>query len=215
MKIKWLGHSCFIITLQNGTTILTDPVDKESGYDIGKIQADIVTVSHGHHDHSNLSVLSGTPSIIDSEGTHDLLDIKITGIPTWHDDVCGTKRGNNLMFLIEADGMRMLHAGDLGQLLDPLTLKAVGKVDMLFVPIGGVYTIDYSKALTLMNTLNPKITVPMHYRTAAITFKLCDIAPFLNRAADMFNIKQLNNSEFEISSADTFDHAVIIPDYSR
>ncbi len=215
MKIKWLGHSCFLITLNDGTKILTDPVDRESGYDIGKIETDVITVSHDHHDHNNISAAVGTPHIISTEGEHDISGIKITGIPTWHDDVCGTKRGNNMMFLIEADGIRMLHAGDLGQLLDPLTLEAVGETDVLFVPVGGVYTIDYSKALTLMSTLNPKLTVPMHYRTASVTFKLCDIAPFLNRAADKFNIQRINSSEFFVDAPILHGNTVLLPDCSR
>ncbi|MBQ9833170.1 MAG: MBL fold metallo-hydrolase [Clostridia bacterium] len=215
MKIKWLGHSSFLITTNNDTKILTDPVDKESGYDIGITNADIVTLSHDHHDHSNTSILKNTACIITTAGEHSYHDIKLTGIPTWHDEICGQKRGNNIMFLIEADDIRILHAGDLGQLPDPLTLNAIGKTDILLVPIGGVYTIDYEKALALMNILNPKLTIPMHFRTPSVTFKLGDLSPFLNRASDKYAINKINSSEFEISTPLSVQNTIFLPDYTK
>ena len=215
MKIKWLGHSCFLITLKDGTSILTDPVDLESGYNISGTKADIVTVSHDHHDHNNISaVIGGAPKIINAEGVHEVNGIKITGIPTWHDDDCGTKRGKNLIFLIEADGLSMLHTGDLGQLLDPLTLKAVGNIDMLFVPVGGIYTIDSSKALVLMNILNPALTIPMHYKTEVLTFELSEIEPFLEIAAGKYKIQRIDNCEFEINTPIGFKNTVIVPTHA-
>ena len=146
MKLRWYGHSCFLLTGADGVRILTDPCDPPTGYKLHDIEADAVTVSHAHHDHNYLAAAAGQPAVIDSAGTFDVRGCRVTGVPTWHDPERGKKRGPNLVFVFEIDGLRVAHLGDLGDVPDAATVDAIGRVDVLLCPIGGYYTIDADEA---------------------------------------------------------------------
>lgn len=164
LNIRWLGHSCFLFTNQDGLTVLTDPFNEKVGYPVPHIETDIVTVSHHHHDHDSVQVLPGKPQIFDGEGLHVFSGLSIQGTSTFHDAEQGTKRGKNTLFSFTMDGVRIVHLGDLGHLLSPDHLADVGQVDIACVPVGGFYTIDAEQAYQVVQQLNPKIVLPMHYK---------------------------------------------------
>lgn len=212
MTIKWFGHSCFLLTDAEGTRLLTDPCDPATGYDIGHVEADAVTSSHGHHDHNYFDVVDEGVAIINEPGEYTVKGIKITGFPTWHDDAQGAVRGRNIMYLFEMDGLRVMHAGDLGQLPNEDVINAIGKVDVLLTPVGGVYTIGYQGARDLANTLGPKVVIPMHYRTDALRFELEDVTPFLDHASGCA-IHRMRQSEASITPESLGSDRIIVLDY--
>ncbi len=166
MIIRYLGHAFFTLTLENGQVIAMDPYDEFYGYPRRKVAADVCTVSHQHYDHNGVAALTGDVHCIDAAGTYRVADgITITGIPTYHDHHQGQRRGDNLFFVIEAEGLRIGHAGDLGHLPDSRLLKAIGKLDILLLPVGGTYTIDAAEAARTMLMIAPTVCIPMHYRT--------------------------------------------------
>ena len=168
MLLQHIGHAEFLITLESGFRIVTDPYDASVGYPIPAIEADGVLVSHHHHDHDAVDNVSGHPQVIDYAGIHTFApDVKVTGILADHDDAGGSKRGKTLLFLLEAEGLRVVHLGDLGCLLDADQLEALGQVDILMLPVGGFYTIDAQTAKDVAEQLDPRIIIPMHYRTEA------------------------------------------------
>jgi len=166
MILKYYGHAFFTWTLENGTTIAHDPYGEFYEYPARSVKADLCLVSHHHHDHDGVSCLKPGFSMIDQPGIHRLEnDITVLGVPTWHDEAQGAKRGPNTFWIVEAEGMRVGHAGDLGHVLDARQVKRVGRLDVLLLPVGGYYTIDPQTALEVCRQLNPTVVVPMHYRT--------------------------------------------------
>ena len=166
MLLTCLGHAKFLIELNSGLRIVTDPFDAACGYPLTETRADVVLVSHGHHDHSAVETISGNPRIIREAGTYTLESgVTVTAIPAFHDEVQGAKRGNTLLFLLEAEGLRIAHLGDLGHLLTAEQRKALAPVDVLMLPVGGFYTIDAATAQEVAESLRARIIVPMHYRT--------------------------------------------------
>ncbi|MBQ9252887.1 MAG: MBL fold metallo-hydrolase [Clostridia bacterium] len=166
MLIQHIGHAEFLITLESGFRVVTDPYDASTGYPVQKIEADGVLVSHHHHDHDAVENVTGHPQIIDYAGLHTFApDVKVTGILADHDDAEGAKRGKTLLFLLEAEDLRVAHLGDLGCLLDADQLEALGQVDILMLPVGGFFTIDAAQAKEVIDQLDPRIVIPMHYKT--------------------------------------------------
>ncbi len=180
MKIQWLGHASFLITLASGKKIITDPFDAKVGYPIPGLHAGIVTVSHQHFDHNAVENVPGRPVIVQEEGLHSLGEIKITGIPSYHDTVKGNQRGKNIIFTIEAEGLRICHLGDLGHVLNPGQVEQIGEVDVLLIPVGGYFTIDAGTAVKVVEQLKPKIAVPMHYKTSCVSLPINKVDDFLS-----------------------------------
>lgn len=186
MLIRYQGHSQFLLEDKNGQRVVTDPYDASTGYPMNEVRADAVTVSHAHGDHSFTDKVTGSPVIIHEAGTHmPLPDVKITAIPCFHDEAGGKKRGTNLMMLIEMDGLRVLHCGDLGHLPDDKMLAAAGRVDILLIPVGGFFTIDAAQAVRTAEMFAPAMIIPMHYRTAYnASWPISDAGPFLKMCAE-------------------------------
>lgn len=182
MKIKWLGHSCFLLTSGSNVKILTDPFDDTIGYDLPVEEADIVTTSHKHYDHNNIEVARGDFTHLDSPGKHEVKGITITGVSTWHDDAKGSKRGENIVYIFEIDGLRVCHCGDLGHVFSPQQVAEAGHVDILLVPVGGIYTVDAFEALKIVKQLKPAVTIPMHFKTEALSFSIDTVDNFLTAA---------------------------------
>lgn len=166
MILRYFGHALFTITLNQGTTILTDPYGRFCRYPRRSLEADIVTISHHHYDHDALEIVRGRPMVLDEAGYSMPMDeIIITGIPTFHDNHTGVRRGKNIVFAMETEGLRLVHLGDLGHLPDEAQQEAIGKPDVLFIPVGGTYTLNAQAAVRCVELLKPRITVPMHYQT--------------------------------------------------
>lgn len=193
MKIKWLGHSCFLISTNAGRKIMTDPYDEHIG-PFPDISADVITVSHQHADHNAVELVPGKHLVIEKIGEHALDDVKITGISTYHDKSNGSQRGTNTLFVIEADGVRVCHLGDLGHLLGQEHINALGKIDVLMVPVGGFYTIDANEAKAVVGQLDPAVVLPMHYLTNSLNMPISGIDEFLKYYSNV-----LETSELEIS----------------
>jgi len=175
MKVKWLGHSCFLITADNGLKIVTDPY--EVGFrgiiSYGPVMEspDIVTISHQHGDHNYTGDLQGSPEIIQGAGRHKVKGIEFVGIPCYHDKVSGQQRGDNTIFYFTVDDIRVCHCGDLGHPLDDSTLQSLGHVDLLLIPTGGPEaTLGLDEALALCGKLRPSVTIPMHFRNQQCNF---------------------------------------------
>ena len=166
MLIRHIGHAEFYLMTESGYRIVTDPYDESCGYPVEKIAADAVLVSHHHHDHDAVENVTGHPQIIDGAGTYTLAgDVKVTALDAFHDDAQGLKRGKTLLFLIETEGLKVAHLGDLGDSLTAEQSRALKNVDLLMIPVGGFFTIDAKKARDIAESLAAKIILPMHYKT--------------------------------------------------
>lgn len=179
MEITWLGHSCFLLQDSKGRKLLTDPFDTTLGYEIYKGSPDIVTISHQHFDHNYTKEINGNYKIIDKIGMFYLCDIPIKGTPSYHDKNKGAKRGDNIIFTFKMDDYTLCHLGDLGHSLSDDDIDAIGSVDILFIPVGGNYTLDGKEAAEVTVKINPKIVIPMHYKTSLVSFPLDGVETFL------------------------------------
>ena len=179
MKIKWLGHASFVITSEAGTRIITDPYATKEDLRYGEISesADIVTVSHEHTDHNNVAAVGGKPEVV--RGSAKVKGIEFRGIPSYHDEAGGSKRGKNTIICFEVDGIRVCHLGDLGHQLSDKQASELGRIDILLIPVGGYYTIDAKVATQVCNQLKPRVIIPMHYRTDKCTFPIAVVDEFL------------------------------------
>jgi len=197
MKIKYLAHAAFLITSENGTRIVTDPYQTSDGLKHGAIKetADIVTASHDHGDHNNIAAVKGSPQVVKTGG--DVKGIKIKAVPTAHDDKNGSQRGKNTIFCFEVDGVNVCHAGDLGHELSADHVKAIGKVDVLMIPVGGFFTIDAKTATKVCDQLKPRVILPMHYKTDKLNFPITGVDEFLKGKS---NVTRSNDSEIELKA---------------
>ena len=168
MNITWYGQSCFKI--QNKDIILiTDPFHKSIGLRPPYGSADIVTISHDHFDHNNYSVIKDDPFIIDSAGEFEIKKIIIKGIDSYYDNKEGKERGGNIIYTMEMDEIRICHLGDLEQnALVNGQLEKIGQVDILFIPVGGIFTIDWKSASAIISQIEPRVIIPMHYRIPGV-----------------------------------------------
>lgn len=167
MILTCLAHSMFLIELSNGLRIVTDPTDASSEFSGAPVPCDAVLVSHHHFDHCAMESVSGAAQVIDTAGSHTLAPgVTVTSIAVWHDDAQGAKRGANLIHVLEAEGLRIAHLGDLGHPLTPAQAAMVGKVDLLLAPVGGFYTIDAATAKATAQQLKASVVLPMHYKTS-------------------------------------------------
>ena len=178
MEISWLGHSCFRIKGRQ-VTVITDPYPPDLGYSLGKLTAQIVTVSHQHPSHSYVQGVGGEPKLVTGPGEYEINGVLITGIATFHDMERGQKKGKNTVYLIELDEVSVCHLGDLGHVLTAEQVEELGNVDVLLLPVGGVSTINAPLAAEVVRQLEPKAVVPMHYRTEASSRELEPVDRFL------------------------------------
>ena len=168
MIIRCIGHAEFLIELENGTRILTDPYDATCGYPLMNPEAELVLVSHGHHDHNAVDTVRGVERVIREAGVYELDGgLRVLAVEAAHDDADGAKRGRNLLFCIEAEGLRVMHLGDLGHVPTREQLAALGRADVLMIPVGGFFTIDARTARQVAELLGARVVLPMHYRTQA------------------------------------------------
>ena len=178
MEIAWFGHSCFRLKCKLAS-VITDPYDFNTvGLKRLKISGDVVTISHDHGDHNAANVVEGNPVVFWGPGEYEVKGVRIKGIKSFHDDKQGKERGRNTIYTYYMDGVTVCHLGDLGHQLTAEQVEEVGSVDILLIPVGGVYTIDASDAVEVVAQLDPKIVVPMHYQLPDLKFKLGEIDEF-------------------------------------
>jgi L-ascorbate metabolism protein UlaG (beta-lactamase superfamily) len=195
MNISWYGHSCFKVTtkgketFQNSgnqsarkdasLTLVLDPFDKSVGLTPPRFKADIVFVSHNHPDHNYTEPFKETP-LINEAGEYEIKGIFIKGIKGFHDKKEGKERGAVVMFKIEAEGISLVHLGDLGQNeLSDSQIEELGQVDILLVPVGGKYTIGPEEAQKVINQIEPRLVIPMHYKIRGLNLAIAGVEPFL------------------------------------
>ncbi|MFO7677032.1 MAG: MBL fold metallo-hydrolase [Thermoplasmatota archaeon] len=197
LQIRWHGHSCFEIT--NDVTIITDPHDGKSiGIPAPTVQGDIILVSHDHYDHNKVkSVEKDTSKVVTDKRKKTISNIQITGFESYHDECCGDKRGSNIIYKFIADDVSFCHLGDLGHALDEKTIKLLGNVDILFIPIGGTYTIDAKDAWEIIHLIKPKITIPMHYKIEGLSLPIAGIEDFLENTSAHKVLKVGNEIDIE------------------
>ncbi len=180
MKIKWLGHSSFLLTESTGMTVLTDPYDPNMvGYGFEPASVDIVTVSHGHADHNFLSAVKAKKKVIDAPGKYECDGIHIAGYPSFHDDSDGKLRGKNIIYKFGMDGVTVCHMGDIGEPCSPELIERLIPVNVLLIPVGGTYTVDAEAAKEYVDRLMPDIVIPMHYKIKHCELDIDRVDPFV------------------------------------
>jgi len=211
-KISWAGQSCFQISVSNSrdhsADIVIDPFDEATGLKVPNFSADIVLVTHDHHDHNNIKALKGDPFVIKGPGEYEVKDVFIKGIASFHDDKEGKEKGQNTIYTIEAEDMRFCHLGDLGQKqLTDEQLEKIDSVDILMIPVGGEYTISSTEAQKIISQIEPQIVIPMHYSLPKLKIKLDEVSKFLKTMGknsvtpqDKFTVKSstLSKGDMEI-----------------
>jgi len=164
MEIYYFGHSSFKIKGKQ-VTLVTDPYDDPAlGIKFPKVEADIVTISHSHSDHNAYQKVEGHPFLISEPGEYEAKGVSIFGFKTFHDLKQGNDRGENIIYLIEMDSLRICHLGDLEEVLDDQLLEEINGVDLLMIPVGGFYTLGPEKAVELIAKIEPTIVIPMHFK---------------------------------------------------
>lgn len=178
MKISWRGHASFLIEVE-GKRIVTDPFPERIGLPLKPLAADFVTLSHEHWDHNAFDTVAGKPQII--RGTLDAGTIKFRGIPVFHDKHQGQERGSNTVIKISAAGLNVVHLGDLGHVLTPEQVEKIGRVDILLIPVGGRYSIDAGEAVQVVDQLQSRIVIPMHFSMPGVSVNLAALENFTGR----------------------------------
>jgi L-ascorbate metabolism protein UlaG (beta-lactamase superfamily) len=219
VKVQWFGQACFLVTSPGGTKILMDPFGPDLGYPIPVVSPDVVTISHEHFDHNNVKMAQGNPKVIHgldpasgdwNKVDEQVGDVHIYGVPVYHyEKEADSKRGKDMMMVLEMPGVRILHTGDLGKQLTEEQLKKVGRVDALMVPVGSVYTIDAVGADKVIGQLNPKLVFPMHYKTAALKIALDPLDKFI---AGKKNVMAVKGNEYTIDKLPK-TREIIVLDY--
>ena len=199
LQIRWHGHSCFGIT--NEITLVTDPHDGKSiGIHAPNVTGDIVLVSHDHYDHNSVkSVEKEGSKVITDTRKRNISNVEIKGIESFHDECRGEKRGNNIIYKFTVEDITFCHLGDLGHDLDEDAVQKIGDVDILFIPIGGTFTLDAKQAWRIIKKVKPRIAVPMHYKIGGLSLPITGIEPFLEESK--YEILKVGN-EIDIEKED-------------
>lgn len=179
MRITWHGHACFEI---NGSaTVVTDPHDGKSiGIKPPVVRADIVLISHDHFDHNCSRIVKGDFLTLTGEVDTVANGVRVRSIKAYHDEEGGEKRGAVFLFKFEMDGMTFSHLGDLGHIPTQEQVEFLRGVDVMFIPVGGVFTINGKGARRTIDLVKPKVAVPMHYRTGGLSLSINTLDPFLD-----------------------------------
>ncbi|MFC2023397.1 MBL fold metallo-hydrolase [Chloroflexota bacterium] len=181
MDITWYGHACFRLS-ERGVVIVTDPYAESAdnkGYLRPRVRANVVTISHDHPGHNNRVGFRGGPRFFDGPGEYEVRGVFVTGVATYHDTRRGAVRGRNTVFLFEFPSMTICHLGDLGHVPDQKQIEALSAVDILLVPVGGRNTINAAKAAEVISLVEPRLVIPMHYKTPKETASLQPVDKFL------------------------------------
>jgi L-ascorbate metabolism protein UlaG (beta-lactamase superfamily) len=201
MKIKYFGHAAFELTFESGMKIILDPYQSGSfggALACGPIKGafDAAVVSHDHEDHACKAVLSRSKHVVKTVGRHQIAGVVVESVAAFHDETKGTERGRNLVSVIEADGLRIAHLGDLGHTVTAKEYPLLEHVDVMMIPVGGHFTIDANAAAQVVKSFAPKIVIPMHYKTEKVDFP---ITPVENFTKLMDTVEQAGSSEIVVT----------------
>ncbi|MFX0068032.1 MAG: MBL fold metallo-hydrolase [Promethearchaeota archaeon] len=198
VSVKWLGHACFEI--RNKITIVTDPHDGEGiGLKPPQSEADLVLISHEHHDHkdgASLVAKHNAEVMLSYVGQKIVQEIPVKGIKTYHDPTSGSQRGGNSVYVFEVDEISFCHLGDLGEILTEKQLNEIGHVDVLIIPVGGTYTLDADEATEVANMISPRIIIPMHYKIPGLSLPIAGVDGFLKGKK---NIKRIDSNSLTLA----------------
>jgi len=180
MKITYIGHACFCMTAKDGTRVITDPYDASVGLAMLPLHAEMITMSHEHHDHNCEDMVEGKPQIVHGPELAAVGSVTARAVRSWHDDAQGEKRGANFIRIFGIDGLKVVHMGDQGCMPDEDVLEAIADADVMMIPVGGFYTVDAQEAKAIIEAAKPKCVIPMHFRTAHGNYSaIKDHTPFL------------------------------------
>ena len=203
MRLTYYGHSSFLLEAADGSRVIIDPY--RTGAFNGALRygaitdtADAVVATHEHDDHGAVDTIPGHPETFVHPSAATVGAWKITGIDVAHDDEGGRSRGKNTVIVLEDGDVRVVHLGDLGHTLDARTIAAIGRTDVLLIPVGGFFTIDHKQAADVVDSLDPRIVIPMHYKTPKVDFPIADVEPFL---ATQVRVERKTSSTIEITGA--------------
>ena len=179
MKLEWIGHACFRLRGENGTVVITDPYDETVGAEMVPLQADLITMSHEHHDHNDESMIAGSPVIL--HGTQEAVVGGVTAraYGSYHDEVQGAKRGKNAIRVFEMDGLKVVHMGDQGCMPEGEIISAISGADVMMIPVGGTYTVDAKEAKEIVDCAKPRCVIPMHVKTKGCGYPIAKVDAFL------------------------------------
>jgi L-ascorbate metabolism protein UlaG (beta-lactamase superfamily) len=184
MNIVWHGQSFFEIVTKDRENkelkVVIDPFDESIGLKVPRTEARILLITHQHSDHSNKKAISGSPFLIEEPGEYEINGVHVKGIPAFHDNIQGKEREDIIVYLIETEDIKICHLGDFGQKeLTSEQLDQLGDIDILMIPVGGVYTIDAKGASKIISQIEPKLVIPMHYQIPKLKLKLNSLEQFL------------------------------------
>lgn len=208
--VKWFGHACIGIIGEKNYVIVIDPHDGNSiGLEKPDIKANLVLVTHEHFDHNAVEAVSerGTRVLREFEGEVVIEDIKITGLKTYHDKYSGRRRGINIIYVIEVNGYKIAHLGDLGHIPGEEVLEKLKNLDLLAIPVGGTYTIYPDEAWNIVEQVKPRNVLPIHYWVEGVSLPLHPLDDFL-MYVKKYRVIRLDTNEFELTD---YDNTVIIP----
>lgn len=208
MNIEWMAHSCFKVTLENGKVIVFDPYDESVGYRAAMITADIAVVSHSHKNHACLKNIVGNYTLVHEAKEYDINGVKITGYTLPGEDEKLTT--TNKIYKVEAEGVTLLHMGDIDKVPSEEFLKSLGDIDVLFIPVGGRFTINGEQAAEICKAMEPNIIIPMHYKTLFLGLDLDTVYPFTDAAGRYFDRSHLVKTSFDITASNLKKRSRII-----
>lgn len=180
MRLEWIGHACFSMTAADGTVVITDPYDDSVGIDMVPLKADLITMSHDHHDHCEMSMIVGKPVIARGPELAAVGSVTARVLDSYHDDAQGAKRGRNFIRIFEIDDLTVVHMGDQGCMPREDVIEAIAGADVLLLPVGGTYTVDAQGAKEIIETVKPQCVVPMHVKTRRCPYPIAPVTQFLS-----------------------------------
>ena len=179
MRLEWIGHACFKLTLESGVKVFTDPYDESVGIAMIPLKADVITMSHEHHDHNETCMIVGDPVIARGPQLASVGSVTARAVNSWHDDAQGKKRGFNTVRIFGVDGLKIVHMGDQGCMPSEDVLEAIEDADVMMIPVGGTYTVDAAGAKAIIERAKPRCVIPMHVKTAHCPYPIAKVDTFL------------------------------------
>lgn len=195
MKLRWIGHACFCLTAEDGTVVITDPYDEGVGIEMLPLEADLITMSHEHHDHNETRMIVGEPHIVHGTQEAAVGGVTARAVASFHDDARGEKRGPNAIRIFDIDGLKVVHMGDQGCMPDEDVLAALLDADVMMIPAGGTYTVDAQGAKAILSRARPKCVIPMHVKTAHCGYPIAPVTEFL-RAMGARDARAVREADF-------------------